>query len=97
MYLPPLLSIIHCESLPVTTITTIVEIMVITHIGKRIGCNVLHLVINPTPAGINIIGIISIKNLPVSFTESSLMKPNNNPLNINSIPYVLAGMGNGSR
>ena len=44
----------------------------------------------------NIIGIISIRNLPASLTASSFIAPVISPINIITIPYILAGIGNGS-
>ena len=56
--------------------------MVITVIkiaGKSMSDNTPQLFIRPTPAGINITGIISIRNLPASLTDSSFIMPVTNP------------------
>ena len=52
---------------------------------------------SPTPAGINITGIISIMNLPALLTELSGIRPVSRPMKSITMPYMLAGTGNGSK
>jgi hypothetical protein len=59
---------------------------VIMHIGTNIGFKLSHDDIRPTPAGINITGIISIRNRPASLTASSLINPVRRPANKITIP-----------
>ena len=54
--------------------------------GRKNGKLILVTAINPTPAGINMTGMISIRNFPTSFTASSLMIPLSNPINKITIP-----------
>ena len=53
--------------------------------------------ISPTPAGINMTGIISIMNLPALLTELSGIRPVSRPMKSITMPYMLAGTGNGSK
>ena len=65
--------------------------------GIKTGCKICQDAIRPTPAGINITGMISMRNMPASFTEESGTSPDNRPINRITIPYILAGIGRGSR
>ena len=77
---------IACDTFPVTAITATKTTTVTTLTGTNIGFSTPHDDINPTPAGINITGMISIKNFPVSFTASSFIIPNTSPANKRTIP-----------
>ena len=63
--------IICCVTCPVTPITMMVVSNVIKITGIQIGCNTFHEFNSPTPAGINITGIISMKKRAVSCTCSN--------------------------
>ena len=54
-----------------------------------------HESISPTAAGMNIIGIISIKKMLVSLISATLMILHSRHANKITIPYMLAGTGNG--
>ena len=56
------------------------------HTGIITGLRLSHDDISPTPAGINITGIISIRKLPASFTDSSFIIPDKSPANNITIP-----------
>ena len=62
---------INCDTNPVAAITVKIVITVITDTGIRTGFSTFHDDIRPTPAGINKTGMISMRNLPASFTRSS--------------------------
>lgn len=80
---------------PLTPITKIVVIIVITTTSNNIGFSVSNEIINPTPAGINIIGIISIRNFEVLLTWSIFMILNIKARSISTNPYTLPGTGRG--
>ena len=72
---------IPCDTLPVAIITVITVTTVIIQTGTKTGLRIPQLVTRPTPAGINMIGIISIKNLPVClaiplYEQRDLLKKN---------------------
>lgn len=66
--------------------TSTVESTVITQTGSQTGAKISHVSSSPTAAGINMTGIISIKNLPVSLTASNFTAPAHSARNINSSP-----------
>mgnify|MGYP003318495428 CR=1 FL=1 len=86
---------INCVTCPVKAITSTVDMSEITIMAVRNSCMTLHDSSSPTVAGINIIGIIYIRNLPVSFTADSFITPQHSAVNSMTMPYMLAGIGNG--
>ena len=67
-------------------VTTTVTTRVMTAAGSRMGRSTCQEVISPTPAGINIIGMISSKNRAVSCTWCSLRTPVASSRNISTRP-----------
>ena len=66
-----------------------------TIIAVKKFCMISHESMSPTVAGINIMGIMYIRNLPVSFTAESFIIPVHNAVKSMSMPYMLPGMGSG--
>ena len=87
--------IINSVALPVTAITTIVDMIVITTTGNIISFKSPQAVTSPTPPGINISGIISIRKSEVLSTCSSFTTFVHKSISIIISPYMLAGTGIG--
>ena len=85
------------QTRPVTIITTTVVITVIRMIGTHTGFSMPQAVSNPTPAGINITGMISMRNSAASLTCSSLIMCVPSAISMITSPYTLAGTGSGIR
>ena len=71
------------------------EITVIIRSGISTGLRVGQISIRPAEAGINIRGIISIKNIEAPSTCSILTTFKTSNASIMTSPYMLAGMGSG--
>ena len=78
--------VVNAVGLGETTITATRVTTVITHTGSSIFFKTPHVVISPTPAGINIRGIISTRNFPTSTTSSSFINPVSRQTNNITIP-----------
>ena len=76
--------------------TVMMTTTVMTLTGTSTGLSVPHDDIRPTPAGMNMTGMISMRNLPTLFTSSSLRILVCRQINMITIPYILAGIGSGT-
>lgn len=80
---------------PVAAMTMTVVTSEMTIIAVKKFCMIPHESMSPTVVGINIMGIMYIRNLPVSFTAESFITPVHNAVKSMSMPYMLPGMGSG--
>ena len=80
---------------PVAAMTSTVDMSDIAIIAVRNSCMTPHASMSPTVVGMNIMGIMYMRNLPVSFTADSLMAPVHSAVNSMSMPYMLPGIGKG--
>ena len=71
---------------PDAAITTKVETTEMTATGTTMGRSTSQLAIRPTPAGMNITGMISIRKCPVPRTDSSGTIPVHRPMSIRIRP-----------
>ena len=81
---------------PEASMTVMMTTTVMTLTGTSTGLSVPHDDIRPTPAGMNMTGMISMRNLPTLFTSSSLRILVCRQINMITIPYILAGIGSGT-
>ena len=80
---------------PVAAITITVETSEMTIMAVRKFCITPHESMSPTVVGMNIIGIMYMRNLPVSLTADSLIVPVHSAVKSMSMPYMLPGIGRG--